>query len=124
MNDTPPPFAYKDNNDTAPQAIRQLIADAQAAANNERALLAALATVVGASLKSMSIWGVAALSLALIGLLSLALAGVVALNIWLANPWAGFLVPAALFALAIVAAMVVRSHGKTLRRALNAWRQK
>lgn len=124
MNDTPPPSRDLDDSDNAATAIKQLIADAQAAAANERALLAALSSVVAATLKSMSIWGVAALSLALVGLLSLALAGVVALNIWLASPWAGFLVPAALLLLAALALLVVRANLRTLQRALNAWRQK
>lgn len=112
-----------DESDNAATAIKQLIADAQSAAANERALLAALGSVVAATLKSMSIWGVAALSFALIGLLSLALAGVIALNIWLASPWAGFLVPAALMLLAAIAAFIVRSNLRTLQRALSAWRQ-
>ncbi|MEQ1688670.1 MAG: hypothetical protein ABL874_08860 [Sphingopyxis sp.] len=103
-------------------AIRALIAEAQAAAASETALLQACGVIVAASLKAMSLWGIVALFCAFVGLLALAVGAVIALAQWTGAVGAMLIVPGALFGVAAFGAWRVRSHLRNLGDAVETLR--
>lgn len=106
--------------DSPVDAIRQLIADAQAAAASETALIKLSGQFALRAIKAMSIWGIIAVMCGFVGLLSLAIGALLALaqtiGVWLAM----LIVPGVLFAVAALAAVRVRARSRDMRTALDA----
>lgn len=119
----PVPAGDTDAPDTGPvDAIKQLIADAQAAAESESALLRLCGQIALGAAKGMSLWSLVALACALIGLLALAIGAVILIGQYV-SPWLAIAtVPGLLFAAAAVAACRVRTHARALQRAVTAVR--
>lgn len=110
--------------DLAPvDAIKALIAEAQAAAASESALLRACGVIVVASLKSMSIWGIAALFCGFVGLLAFAIGALIAVAAWTGPVPAMLLVPGILFLIAAIGIMRARSQLRIMRDAVDVLRQ-
>ncbi|MEQ1725913.1 MAG: phage holin family protein [Sphingopyxis sp.] len=122
----PEPDAKKDDRSLAEagpiDAIKALIAEAQAAAASETALLQACGVIVAASLKAMSLWGIVALFCAFVGLLAFAIGAVIALAQWTGAVTAMLIVPGALFLVAALGAWRARSHLRTLGDAVGKLR--
>lgn len=122
----PEPDAKKDDRslaETGPiDAIKALIAEAQAAAASETALLQACGVIVAASLKAMSLWGIVALFCAFVGLLAFAIGAVIALAQWTGAVTAMLIVPGALLLAAALGAWRARSHLRTLGDAVGKLR--
>jgi|CXWL01.1.fsa_nt_gi hypothetical protein len=110
--------------DLAPvDAIKALIAEAQAAAASESALLRACGVIVATSLKSMSIWGIAALFCAFVGLLAFAIGALIAVAGWTGPVLAMLIVPGALFLIAAIGVLRVRGQLRVMRDAVDVLRQ-
>ncbi|MEQ1510519.1 MAG: phage holin family protein [Sphingopyxis sp.] len=103
-------------------AIKALIAEAQAAAASETALLQACGVIVAASLKAMSLWAIIALFCAFVGLLAFAIGAVIALAQWTGAVAAMLIVPAALFFVAAIGAWRARSHLRMMGDAVGTLR--
>ena len=117
------PQASVADESTAADAVRQLIADAQAAAASETALVRLCAALALQAVRSMSLWAMAALLFAFTGMLALAVGGVVML-VPLVGPWLAILmVPGGLLLMALLSALRVRGQMRALQRAITtAWR--
>lgn len=126
--DEPPAERPGDIIDPAPSAepgspvdaIRQLIADAQAAAASETALIRLSGQVALSAIKAMSAWGIVALLCGFVGLLSLAVAAVIALAQTVGPWWAMLIVPGLLFAVTAFAILRVRARSRDMKSALAA----
>lgn len=119
---SPDPLPTDASADSAAESIRRLIAEAQAAAANEAALLRVVGDIAARSMKGMGLWGIVALLTAFVGLLALAVAGVFAVAAWLGPWWAMLIVPSVLFAVTGIAALLAKGHLDRLKRALAAWK--
>lgn len=110
------------DDDSAAQAVRRLIADAQAAAASETALVRLCAALTLQAVKAMSIWGAVAIMFAFVGLLALAIGATVLLAQSLGPWWAIGIVPGSLLLIALLSALRVRARLRGLQRAIaTAW---
>ena len=90
-------------------ALRQLVGEVKLAITSEVELAKACAAVIGASTKTMSIWGAVALLAVFVALLSLAIGIMIALAT-ITGPWlAAVIVPGSLLGIAAIAGLIVRS---------------
>ena len=110
--------------DAAPmESIRLLIGEARAAAASELELAKACGTIVGASVKAISIWGVVALITLFVAVLCLAIGLMIALATVTGPWWASAIVPGALLLVTLIAGLRIRSaanHAKAAVARLSA----
>lgn len=94
---------------TPTDAVRQLVGEAKLAIASEVALAKACGAVVGASAKTISIWGGVAVLALFVALLTLAIGIMIALAT-VTGPWlAALIVSGALLLIALVAGLIVRA---------------
>ena len=101
-------------------AIKNLIADAKLAASSEVALVRACATVVLASVKTISIWAVIALLVVFVALLALAIGLMIALAQVTGALLAALIVPGVLLVIAGIAGLIIKGGVKSLQNAIGS----
>lgn len=100
------------------EAIRLLVGEVRAAAASEMELAKACGSIVGASVKSISIWGVVALITLFVAVLSLAIGLMIALAT-VTGPWlAALIVPAVLLCITAVAGLCIRGAAQRAKAAV------
>lgn len=99
-------------------AIRLLVGEVRAAAASEMELAKACGAIVGASAKSISIWGVVALITLFVAVLTLAIGLMIALAT-ITGPWlAALIVPGVLLCITAIAGLCIRSAAMRAKAAV------
>ena len=103
---------------SAVDSLRLLIGEAKAAAASEMELARACGAIVGASAKTISIWGVVALITLFVAVLALAIGVMIALATITGPWWAAVIVPGALLLVTLIAALIIRGAAKRAKAAV------
>lgn len=95
--------------------LRLLLEEAQVTLRDEIALAGATAQLAYLSVKRMSLFGVIALLFAFVGLLAFVIGLMIAIALVTGHAWLALLVPGSALLVALVAALIARSAGRTLK---------